>query len=85
VRADIAGGGYARLYHAEESRRIAVEPMNVFARATVRLMEEFIHALDTGGTPPCNAEDNRRTLALMLAAYESEENRRPIVLSEFFR
>ncbi len=75
---DISMGGRARLYHSESFRRLASDPLDLFAHATGRLMGSFLAALDNGATPPCDAEDNRRTLALMLAAYESHERGRPI-------
>jgi predicted dehydrogenase len=43
-------------------------------------MKAFLGALDRGEVPPCNAADNRHTLALMLAAYDSAEKRMPIAL-----
>lgn len=71
---DVAAGGRARLFHGETFRTIASEPLNVFAGATRRLVEAFLTALESGSTPPCDAEDNRKTLALMLAAYASDES-----------
>jgi predicted dehydrogenase len=75
---DISLGGRARLYHGEHWRKITGDPFNVFAHATARLMQAFLHALDTGGVPPCNAQDHRSTLALVLAAYESHRRRAPV-------
>lgn len=72
VEGDFAPGGCARLYHGEGYRTIARDPLNLFANATRRLVLALLEALDKGGVPPCHAEDNRRTLALMLAAYESD-------------
>jgi hypothetical protein len=40
----------------------------------------MLDALDRGTTPPCGAEDNRRTLAATLAAYESAERRATVRL-----
>lgn len=80
VRFDLALGGRARLYGAGRPRTIATDPLDVFAAATSRLYEAFFAALADGGTPPCDAEDNRRTLALMLAAYESHRQRRTIAM-----
>jgi hypothetical protein len=40
----------------------------------------FLSALDGIGTPPCSAVDNRHTLALMIAAYESDAKHVPIPL-----
>jgi predicted dehydrogenase len=71
VQLDVAPGGQARLYQGERSRRIAREPLDTFAAATARLLRAFRAAVEAGTPPPCHAEDNRRTLALMLAAYES--------------
>jgi predicted dehydrogenase len=41
-------------------------------------MRAFLEALDNRTPPPCRAEDNRRTLALMRAAYESAERGKAI-------
>jgi len=54
------------------------EPLNVFAAATRELLRTFLVSLERGETPPCNAADNRHTLALMLGAYESDAKRMPI-------
>ena len=73
VGADVSLGGQARLFHGERSRRIASEPLDVFARATRRLVAGLLEALDRGHEPPSSGDDNRRTLAVMLAAYDSAE------------
>lgn len=73
IRADVSMGGTATLYHGERGRKVASEPADTFAAATSRLLRAFLGALETGAVPPCDAHDNRRTLALMLAAYESAE------------
>lgn len=73
LHADLSWGGRARLFHGASFAKIASEPLDAFARATRRLIEAFLAALRSGDTPACDADDNRRTLALMLAAYESDE------------
>src|SRR5262245_23167062 len=78
---DFARGGRARLYHGETFSTLAREPANVFAAATGELMKAFLAALERGETPPCDCVDNRHTLALMLAAYESDANRMAIAMS----
>jgi predicted dehydrogenase len=78
---DFSLGGRALLYHGERFRRIASDPLGVFAAATRRLMGEFLSALDTGGVPPCNAEDNIRSLQLVFAAYESHERGAPVQMA----
>ncbi len=74
INFDISMGGRALLYHGEKFRKIASDPLDGFASGSARLFRAFLDALDSGGTPPCNAQDNTRTLALMLAAYESSES-----------
>ncbi|MDP9096733.1 MAG: Gfo/Idh/MocA family oxidoreductase [Pseudomonadota bacterium] len=78
---DVAMGGRARLYHGESFSLLATDPLDVFADATSRLMAAFLGAIDSGTTPPCDAVDNRHVLALMLAAYQSDAERRPIAVS----
>lgn len=78
---DIAMGGRARLYQGESFRKIATDPLDLFADATARLLRHFTQALDEGQRPPCDARDNRGTLALMLAAYKSDEAGLPIQLA----
>ena len=79
---DLAPGGRARLYRGEQYSTLATEPLNVFAGATAELVTEFLAALDRGQIPPCNALDNYRTLALMLAAYESDAKRAPVIIRQ---
>lgn len=68
---ELSLGGRARLHHGERYQKIASDPLNVFAGATRRLLGAFLAALEGGGTPPCEAHDNRHSIALMRAAYES--------------
>lgn len=77
---DVAMGGSARLYRGERFRRIATDPLDLFAHATRELLRAFLLALEKGGVPPCDADDNRRTLALMLAAYEAAERGEKIMM-----
>jgi predicted dehydrogenase len=75
VSVEVSLGGRARLFHGERARTIASEPLDVFARATRRLVAAMLEALDRGTVPPSDGDDNRRTLAAMLAAYDSAERR----------
>lgn len=70
---DWSWGGRARLYHGESHRSLATDPLDIFAAATRLLVEAFLGALDNATTPPCSAEDNRKSLALMRAAYASAD------------
>jgi predicted dehydrogenase len=78
---DFAMGGQARLYRGETFSTLAREPANVFAAATGELMKAFLAALERGETPPCDCIDNRHTLALMLATYESDAKRMAIAMT----
>lgn len=78
INLDFVLGGRARLYRGEKFLALASEPANGFAAATAELLRQFLAALERRETPPCDAVDNRRTLALMFAAYESDAVRMPI-------
>lgn len=78
VALDVSMGGRAFLYRGDTCRKIASDPLDLFAAATSRLVRAFLSALERGETPPCDAADNVKTLALMLAAYESGERGVPI-------
>jgi predicted dehydrogenase len=77
---DCSPGGRARLFHGHKFRKLATDSLDVFAVATSRLLKAFVDALDRDEIPVCNGEDNLRTLALMLAAYESDEKGQTIEL-----
>lgn len=66
---DLSLGGRAFLFEGERKRKLAADPMALFANATRTLMQGFLAALDNGRAPPCEGRDNVRTLALMRGAY----------------
>ena len=70
----LARGGRAVLEDAMGSRVLATEGLNPFADATARLFGGFLKAIRNGGEPPSSIRDNRETLALVMAAYESAES-----------
>ena len=78
---DVSFGGRAFLCQGERRRKIAADPMALFAAATARLLQQFVHALEHGGEVPCSGADNIRTLALMRAAYDAAASRREIDLA----
>lgn len=75
---DVSYGGRARLYHGERFRKIASDPLDLFAAATRRLVQAALGAWARGETPPCEIHDNRRSLALVVAAYESSRRRETV-------
>ena len=70
----LARGGRAVLEDAVGARVLATEGGNPFADATSRLFAGFLRAIGEGGEPPGSIRDNRETLALVMAAYESAES-----------
>lgn len=70
----LARGGRAVLEDAAGSRALATEGLNPFADATSRLFAGFLKAIGDGSEPPSSIGDNRETLALVMAAYESAES-----------
>jgi predicted dehydrogenase len=51
--------------------RIAGMPDLTKATGIVRTLQEFLQALRTGETPPCECHDNIHSLAMVQAAIES--------------
>ena len=73
INFDFSPAGRALQYHGEKRRKLATDPLDIFAEATSKLLSDFLYALDNDTVPACCAQDNIKTLALMLAAYESNE------------
>jgi len=78
-----AKGGQAVLQAGNRSRVIARDPMNPFAAATAVHLGNFIDAIQSGGIPPGDARDNRKTLAMVAAAYDSSRLGRAVEMSEY--
>lgn len=73
VDVDMALGGRTRLYRGERHETIARAPLDLFADATARLLSEALEAIERGAAPPNALPQARRTLALLLACYDSAE------------
>lgn len=73
ARLDLAPSASADLFVGERRRRLATDPLDLFPHSTAKLLGAMVAAIREGRAPPCGAEDNLRTLALMLAAYESAD------------
>ncbi|MGH9930974.1 MAG: Gfo/Idh/MocA family protein [Pyrinomonadaceae bacterium] len=78
-------GGKAVLHTSEKSKIIAKDGINPFASATARHFGNFIKAIQTGETPACTIQDNRNTLALVLAAYDSAQLGRAIETDDYLQ
>jgi D-apiose dehydrogenase len=78
-----AKGGHAVLQIGNRSRVIARDPMNPFAAATAVHLGNFVDAIQSGEIPPGEAHDNRNTLAMVAAAYDSARLGRAVAMSEY--
>jgi D-apiose dehydrogenase len=76
-------GGKAVLRAGNRSKVIAREGINPFADATANHFKNFLDAIQSGAAPPGNARDNRKTLALVFAAYDSAQSGKSVELSQF--
>jgi predicted dehydrogenase len=77
----LAKGGKAVLQDGNRARVIAREGLNPFASATAHHFRNFISGIEKGGIPLGAAEDNRNTLALVFAAYDSAQLGKTVELS----
>jgi predicted dehydrogenase len=70
---NFAPGGKATLQRGNREKIIARDGINPFASATAVHFGRMIDALERGVEPPAAARDNRQTLALAFAAYDSAQ------------
>ncbi|MEP6703312.1 MAG: Gfo/Idh/MocA family oxidoreductase [Acidobacteriota bacterium] len=83
VSLNFAKGGKAVLQKGTRSRIIARDGINPFASSTAHHFSNFIDAIRSGATPPGTVAVNRRTLALVFAAYDSAEKNRTVYLKDY--
>ena len=83
VSLNFAKGGKAVLQKGTQSRIIARDGINPFASSTAYHFNNFIDSIRSGSTPPGTVADNRRTLALVFAAYDSAEKDRTVYLKDY--
>lgn len=76
-------GGKAVLQRGTKSKIIAKDGINPFASSTAYHFNNFVDALNSGEMPPGNVADNRKTLALVFAAYDAAEARKTIYLEDY--
>jgi predicted dehydrogenase len=66
-------GGRAELQDGSRTTVLAKDPINPFASSTAHHFGNLLDAIRQGTVPPGNVRDNRNTLALVMAAYDSAE------------
>jgi predicted dehydrogenase len=79
----VTKGGKAIIYHAGKSKILAKDGTNPFASATAVHLRNFLTALETGRKPAGLIDDNRKTLALAFAAYDSARLGRMVDVSGY--
>ncbi len=77
-----AMGAQAKIRQRNKSRVIAKDPMNPFMTSTRDHFAQFLDAIANGTTPDTTAADNRNTLAMVFAAYQSARTGLPVNLAE---
>jgi D-apiose dehydrogenase len=78
VRLRVVGGAHATLQTGDDERLLARDGLDLFAAATARHFGNVFDAVATGGPIPAEASDNRRSLALVLASYDSAATGAPV-------
>ncbi len=76
-------GGKAVLQKGTKSKIIAKDGINPFASSTGYHFNNFVDAIVNGGTPPGTVADNRKTLALVFAAYAAAEACQTVNLKDY--
>ncbi len=78
-------GGKAVLQKGSKSKIIAKDGINPFASSTGYHFNNFVDAIVNGRVPPGTVADNRKTLALVFAAYDAAEARRTVYMKDYLR
>jgi predicted dehydrogenase len=76
-------GGRAELQNGTRSKLIAKDGLNPFGDATAYHFAQFLDAIRDGSVPAGDIRDNRNTLALVLAAYDSAASRKWIEMDQY--
>jgi predicted dehydrogenase len=71
------------LQDGNREKVIAKDGINPFASATAHHFENFLDAIREGGKPPGNVRDNRNTLAMVFAAYDSAQSGRSVEFAHY--
>ncbi|HWE49883.1 MAG TPA: Gfo/Idh/MocA family oxidoreductase [Bryobacteraceae bacterium] len=78
-------GGQAVLQDGNRETVLATDGINPFASATARHFGGFLQALRDGSEPRAGIRDNRNTLALVMAAYDSATSGEWVRMSQYAR
>ena len=76
-------GAKAVWQDGNRSRTLATDGINPFASSTAEQLRQMIRAIETGTEPLTSARDNRNTLALVFAAYDSAHRERAVAIAPY--
>lgn len=79
ARLSLTRGGEARLEHGGGSRLLVRQPDAAFGKASARHIAGFVQAIQQGIQQESYAEASRKLLQILLACYESAENRGELI------
>ena len=83
VRLRVVGGAHATLQTGDNERLLARDGLDLFAAATARHLGNVFDAIASGARIPAHAIDNRRSLALVLASYDSAARGMPVDVAPY--
>ena len=69
-----------RVVQGADTTQSAVTAVVSDATAHQRVLEDFVHAVRTNGTPACDGREARRSVELVRAIYESARTNAPVTL-----
>jgi predicted dehydrogenase len=80
VRSDLRAGGPGLVSTSAGDENASASSATVAdTRGHQRIIRDFVHAIQTGGTPVCDGAEGRRSVALVEAIYESARTHGPVV------
>jgi predicted dehydrogenase len=80
VRSDLRSGDSGLVSTSSGDENASASSATVSdTRAHQRIIRDFVHAIETGGTPVCDGGEGRRSVALVEAIYESARTQQPVV------
>ncbi len=79
ARLSLSRGGEARLERAGGSRLLIKQPDSAYGLAAARHMAGFVQSIQHGNQPEVYMENSRKILQILLASYESAENRGALI------
>lgn len=71
VRIELRSGAHALVDTTADANPSATSPLVPDASAHQRVLEDFIRAIQTGGSPACDGREARKSIALVTAIYAS--------------